>query len=365
MRVGVPTEIKTNENRVGLTPAGVFMLKQQGHDVLVQTGAGLGSGFTDEEYRKQGAEMVSSPEQVWQADMIVKVKEPLEREYRFFRKGLILFTYLHLAAAPKLTLALLKAGVIAIGYETVCQSGKLPLLNPMSEVAGRMAVQIGAYFLTKLPGGSGILLGGVPGVPKGKVVILGGGVVGTNAAQMAVGLGADVTILDINANRLRELEVQFGSSLQTLMSNPLTIAQAVKEADLLIGAVLIPGAKAPVLVSEDMVKQMKAGSVIIDVAVDQGGSIETANRITTHENPTFTVHDVIHYAVANMPGDVPRTSTIALTNVTMPYVLELANHGVQALYTNAILATGINTYLGYLTNQAVAHSLNLTYTAFE
>lgn len=362
MRIGVPTEIKSNENRVGLTPAGVLALKQQGHEVWIQAGAGLGSGFTDEEYRVQGAFIDESPAAIWQADMVIKVKEPLESEYTFFREGLILFTYLHLAAAPELTKALLAHGVIGIGYETVVKDGKLPLLNPMSEVAGRMSVQMGAYFLTKLQGGLGILLGGVPGVKKGKVVILGGGVVGTNAAQMAIGLGADVTILDISAARLAELEAQFGSTIQTLMSNPLNIEEAVREADLLIGAVLIPGAKAPQLVSEAMVAQMKPGSVIIDVAIDQGGTIETANRITTHENPTFVEHGVIHYAVANMPGAVPRTSTMALTNVTLPYAIELANHGISAIHANPALLTGTNTYLGKLTNQAVAQSLNLPHT---
>lgn len=361
MKIGVPTEIKTNENRVGLTPAGVLALTQNGHEVWVQKGAGEGSGFSDAEYQAQGAIMSDSAAEVWQSEMVIKVKEPLESEYQFFRKGLILFTYLHLAAAPKLTQELLKAGVIGVGYETVVKDGKLPLLHPMSEVAGRMSVQMGAYFLTKLQGGLGILLGGVPGVKKGKVVILGGGVVGTNAAKMAIGLGADVTILDISAERLAELENQFGYSIQTLMSNPLNIEEAVREADLLVGAVLIPGAKAPQLVTKEMVQQMKPGSVIIDVAIDQGGSIETANRITTHENPTFVEYGVIHYAVANMPGAVPRTSTMALTNVTLPYAIQLANNGVEAIKNSTELLTGLNTYLGQLTNKAVSESLDIPF----
>lgn len=362
MIIGIPKEIKTNENRVGITPAGVLALKQEGHVIWIETEAGLGSGFSDQDYIDQGAIIKQTPKEVWSADMVLKVKEPLEVEYPYFRPGLILFTYLHLAPAPELTQALIDGQVIAIAYETVVKDGTLPLLNPMSEVAGRMAVQMGAFFQTKLQGGSGILLGGVPGVKKGKVVIIGGGVVGTNAAQMALGLGADVTILDISAKRLAELDVLFGNRIQTLMSNPLNIADSVKEADLLIGAVLIPGARAPKLVTKQMISTMKKGSVVIDVAVDQGGIIETADTITTHEQPTYEVDGVLHYAVANMPGAVPRTSTIALTNVILPYAIELANKGAEAaIRENTGLLTGLNIYKGKVTNKAVADSLHLTY----
>lgn len=363
MIIGVPKEIKNNENRVGLTPAGVLTLKQAGHDVWVEKDAGLGSGFTDAEYQEQGAVIKESAAEAWAADMVIKVKEPLESEYQFFRSGLLLFTYLHLAPAPELTQALIDGDVIAIGYETVVDNGTLPLLNPMSEVAGRMATQLGAQFLTKIEGGSGILLGGVPGVKKGHVVIIGGGNVGVNAAQMAVGLGAKVTVIDVNPTRLAELDAQFDGKVQTLMSNPLNIAESVKDADLLIGAVLIPGARAPKLVTKDMVAQMRAGSVIIDVAVDQGGIIETADRVTTHDDPTYLVDGVVHYAVANMPGAVARTSTLALTNATLPYALELADKGAdKAVAESTALRTGLNIYRGKVTNKAVADSLGLEYS---
>lgn len=366
MIIGVPKEIKRHENRVGLTPAGVLALSQAGHTVWVETKAGVGSGFSDSDYAQQGAIIKEQAAEVWAAQLVIKVKEPLDSEYQFFRPDLLLFTYLHLAPAPELTKALLDSGMTAIAYETVVKDGTLPLLNPMSEVAGRLAVQMGAYFQTKLQGGAGILLGGVPGVKKGKVVIIGGGVVGTNAAQMALGLGADVTILDISAKRLAELDVLFDKRIQTLMSNPLNIADSVKEADLLIGAVLIPGARAPKLVTREMIRSMKAGSVVIDVAVDQGGIIETADTVTTHDKPTYEVDGVIHYAVANMPGAVPRTSTLALTNVTLPYALELANKGFeQAVRDNNGLLTGLNIYKGQVTNQAVATSLSLPYVPFE
>lgn len=366
MIIGVPKEIKNNENRVGLTPAGVLALVQAGHTVWVETNAGLGSGFEDSEYAAQGADIKATAAETWAADMVIKVKEPLESEYGFFRPGLILFTYLHLAPAPELTQALLDGGVIGIAYETVVKDGALPLLTPMSEVAGRMAVQMGAHLQTKIEGGSGILLGGVSGVKKGKVVIIGGGVVGTNATQMAVGLGADVTVIDLSAKRLAELDILFGGRVQTLMSNPLNIADSVKDADLLIGAVLIPGARAPKLVTKEMIASMKPGSVVIDVAVDQGGIIETADKVTTHEAPTYLVDGVLHYAVANMPGAVPRTSTMALTNVTLPYALELANKGAeQAIRDNHGLLTGLNIYKGTVANQAVAESLGLDYVAFN
>lgn len=363
MIIGVPKEIKNNENRVGITPAGVLSFTQAGHEVWVEKGAGLGSGYSDAEYEAQGAILKNTAEETWAADMVLKVKEPLESEYTFFRPGLLLFTYLHLAPAPELTQALIDGDVIAIGYETVVDHGTLPLLNPMSEVAGRMATQLGAQFLTKIEGGSGILLGGVPGVKKGHVVIIGGGNVGVNAAQMAVGLGAKVTILDINPKRLAELDAQFDGKVQTLMSNTFNISESVQDADLLIGAVLIPGARAPKLVTKEMVASMKPGSVIIDVAVDQGGIIETADRVTTHDNPTYLVDGVIHYAVANMPGAVARTSTQALTNATLPYALELANKGAeQAIADSTALRTGLNISRGKVTNQAVAASLGLAYS---
>ncbi|MDP4104203.1 MAG: alanine dehydrogenase, partial [Bacillota bacterium] len=330
MFIGVPKEIKNNENRVALTPSGVVSFVKAGHAVLIEKGAGIGSGFTDEQYSDVGALITNTAEQVWaDSQMILKVKEPLESEYKYFRPGLILFTYLHLAADPELTKALKDSGVTAIGYETVTMNRTLPLLTPMSEVAGRMSVQIGAQFLQKTNGGMGILLAGVPGVSRGKVTIIGGGVVGTNAAKMAVGLGADVTMIDVSADRLRQLDDIFGHQITTLMSNPMNIAEAVAQADLLVGAVLIPGAKAPKLVTEAMVKTMKPGSVIVDVAIDQGGIVETSDHVTTHDHPTFEKHGVVHYSVANMPGAVPRTSTIALTNVTIPYAVEIANKGVR------------------------------------
>ncbi|MDQ0244936.1 alanine dehydrogenase [Bacillus fengqiuensis] len=367
MIIGVPGEIKNNENRVALTPAGVVSFLNAGHKVLVEKDAGIGSGFTNEDYIAAGAEVIESAANVWaQADMVMKVKEPLESEYKYFRPGLILFTYLHLAAEPALAQALKDSGVIAIAYETVAVSRTLPLLTPMSEVAGRMAAQIGAQFLQKTNGGQGILLAGVPGVNRGKVTIIGGGIVGTNAAKMAIGLGADVTIIDLSADRLRQLDDIFGNQIKTLMSNPFNIAEAVKEADLLIGAVLIPGAKAPKLVTEEMVKSMKPGSVIVDVAIDQGGVVETCDHVTTHDNPTFEKHGVVHYSVANMPGAVPRTSTIALTNVTVPYALQIANKGVfKAIAENGALKLGVNVANGEVTYEAVAKDLGYTYVAVE
>lgn len=363
MFIGVPKEIKNNENRVALTPAGVISFLNSGHTVLVEKDAGIGSGFTNEDYAKAGAEIIDSAENVWsQSDMIMKVKEPLSSEYQYFRPGLILFTYLHLAAEPTLAQALKEKGVIAIAYETVSVDRHLPLLTPMSEVAGRMAAQIGAQFLQKNNGGQGILLAGVPGVNRGKVTIIGGGIVGTNAAKMAIGLGADVTIIDLSADRLRQLDDIFGNQIKTLMSNPMNIAEAVAEADLLIGAVLIPGAKAPKLVTEEMVKSMKPGSVIVDVAIDQGGIVETSDQVTTHDNPTFEKHGVVHYSVANMPGAVPRTSTIALTNVTVPYGLQIANKGVvKAISENAALRLGLNVANGEITYEAVAKDLGYTF----
>lgn len=367
MIVGVPKEIKNNENRVAITPAGVTALVQSGHKVRIETNAGMGSGFTDKDYAAEGAEIVASAADAWAVDMVMKVKEPLASEYAYFREGLILFTYLHLAPEPELTRALMEKKVVAIAYETIqLDNGALPLLTPMSEVAGRMAVQIGAQFLEKPYGGKGVLLGGVPGVPKGEVVIIGGGIVGTNAAKMAVGLGANVTIIDLSADRLRQLDDLFQGRVQTLMSNSYNIANAVKKADLLVGAVLIPGARAPRLVTEEMVKTMAPGSVIVDVAIDQGGSIETIDRITTHDNPTYVKHDVIHYAVANMPGAVARTSTLALTNATLPYALQIVNKGYrEAIATSRPLAKGVNVIDGKVTFKAVADALALPYEPIE
>jgi alanine dehydrogenase len=367
MFIGVPKEIKNNENRVALTPAGVVSFLTAGHTVLVEKDAGIGSGFTNDDYAKAGAEIIDDAHAVWsKADMIMKVKEPLSSEYQYFRQGLILFTYLHLAAEPALAQALKEKGVVAIAYETVSVNRQLPLLTPMSEVAGRMAAQIGAQFLQKNNGGQGILLAGVPGVNRGKVTIIGGGIVGTNAAKMAIGLGADVTIIDLSAERLRQLDDIFGNQIKTLMSNPMNIAEAVAEADLLIGAVLIPGAKAPKLVKEEMVKSMKPGSVIVDVAIDQGGIVETCDHVTTHDNPTFEKHGVIHYSVANMPGAVPRTSTIALTNVTVPYALQIAGKGVyKAIAENPALKLGVNVANGEITYEAVAKDLGYDYVTVE
>lgn len=363
MRIGVPKEIKNNENRVAISPSGVNALIKAGHEIVIETNAGLGSGFTDEEYKESGATILERAKDVWSSEMVMKVKEPLPEEYQYFHENLVLFTYLHLAAEPELTKALVKAKVTGIAYETIqAADGSLPLLTPMSEVAGRMASQIGAQFLERPKGGKGILLGGIPGVRRGKVAVIGGGVVGTNAAKIAMGLGADVTILDLNPARLRELEDIFGNQVNTVMSNPLNIAEAVAESDLVIGAVLIPGTRAPKLVTEEMIKSMKKGSVIVDVAIDQGGIFETTDRITTHDNPTYEKHGVVHYAVANMPGAVPRTSTLGLTNVTIPYALKIANLGYQlASEKDEGILKGINTLGGYVTYQAVADAHGLEY----
>jgi len=363
VKIGLPREIKSDENRVALTPGGVQTLVRDGHEISVEVGAGLGSGFDDEQYRAAGARLVSA-EEAWAADLVIKVKEPLEEEYRYFRPEQILFTYLHLAPVPTLTAALVERGVTAVAYETVqLPDGSLPLLTPMSEVAGRMAPQLGAQFLEKPYGGRGILLGGVAGVLPGRVTVVGGGIVGTNAARIAMGLGAEVTILDINADRLRHLDDVFQGRLHTLMSNDYNIAEAVAECDLLVGAVLIPGARAPHLVTEEMVQAMRPGSVIIDVAIDQGGSIATIDRVTTHSHPTYEKYGVIHYAVANMPGAVPRTSTLALTQVTLPYARELAGRGVsQAMAEDARLRHGLNVYRGKITHEAVARAHGLPYS---
>ncbi|MFZ5651176.1 MAG: alanine dehydrogenase [Bacillota bacterium] len=365
MIVGVPKEIKNNENRVAIVPAGVAAFVNSGHRVLIQDQAGAGSGISNDDYIQAGAGIVSSAEEVFAgADMIMKVKEPLPREYGLIREGQIIFTFLHLAPEPDLTRLLLDKKVVGIAYETIqLDNGALPLLTPMSEVAGRMSVQIGARFLEKPSGGKGILLGGVPGVPAADVVIIGGGVVGANAAKMALGMGAQATIIDRSADRLRYLDDIFGGRVKTLMSNSYNIERAVRFADLLVGAVLVPGARAPHLVTEEMVKQMKPGSVIVDVAIDQGGSIETIDRVTTHDDPVYVKHGVVHYAVANMPGAVARTSTYALTNVTLGYALEIADKGYQrAIRENKALSLGVNVIDGRLTYRAVAEALNLEYT---
>ncbi|GIP32307.1 alanine dehydrogenase [Paenibacillus sp. J2TS4] len=365
MIIGVPKEIKDNEYRVSLTPAGASVLSGKGHQVLVEASAGQGSGFTDEEYRQAGASIVNDAAEVWaRSEMIMKVKEPLASEFGYFRSGLILFTYLHLAAAEALAHKLVETGVTSVAYETIqLPNGSLPLLTPMSEVAGRMSVQLGARFLEHFHGGSGVLLGGVPGVPPADVVILGGGIVGANAAKIALGMGANVVIVEKSADRMRYLDDVFGGRLHTLMSNSYNIAEAVRKADLLIGAVLIPGAKAPKLVTEEMVSTMKPGAVIVDVAIDQGGTIATINRATTHSQPTYVKHGVVHYAVPNIPGAVPRTSTLALTNVTLPYAMELAGSGVEeAARLNSALAFGLNTYRGAVTHPAIAQAVSLPYT---
>ena len=360
MVVGVPKEIKTLENRVALTPGGVTSLVRRGHTVRVQQSAGVGSGIGDAEYQGAGAEIVSA-EQAWGADLVVKVKEPIAEEYKYLREGLMLFTYLHLAADQPLTQALLKGGTTGIAYETVqLEDNSLPLLLPMSEVAGRMAPQVGAAALEKPHGGRGILLGGVPGVAPASVVIIGGGVVGTQAAKIAVGMGAQVTILELSKHRLQYLDDVFGGRLITLASTEANIAASIRHADLLIGGVLIPGAKAPKLVTRPMLSTMKEASVIVDVAVDQGGCVETI-RPTTHADPTYVVDGVVHYGVANMPGAVPRTSTFALTNQTLPYLIRLAQDGLNALKQDPALMLGLNTHQGHLTCLGVAEAFGMEF----
>jgi alanine dehydrogenase len=364
--IGCPTEIKTRENRVGIIPASVFELTVAGHTVLVQSGAGIGSGISDEKFIAAGATIVGTKEEVWgKADIICKVKEPLPPEFPLMREGQILYTYLHLAPEPELTKVLVDKKVTGVAYETIQVGNTLPLLKPMSEVAGKMSVQVGAWCLEKEHGGKGILLGGVPGVPRAKVVVIGGGVVGVNAAKVAVGMGADVTIVDSSLERLDYLEDIFMERAQTLYSTKHAIAEQVRHADLVIGAVLVAGARAPRLVTRELLKEMEPGSVIVDVAVDQGGCVETM-KVTTHDNPTFTVDGVVHYGVANMPGAVPRTSTFALNHATFPYLRMLANKGlVDAVKDSAPLAKGVNTHKGHVTYQAVAEAHHLEYRALE
>jgi len=358
MIIGIPKEIKTLEDRVSMTPGAVETLIRRGHSVLVEKGAGVGSGLPDDEYKAAGAKMVTAAE-AWAAEMVIKVKEPMAAEYKYLREDLLLFTYLHLAADEAQAKALLKAGTIGIAYETVQLADRsLPLLLPMSEVAGRMATQVGAHYLEKNQGGRGMLLGGVPGVAPANVVVIGGGVVGTNAVKIAVGMGAKVTVFDLSHARLQYLDDIFGSRVTTMTSTEPNIRAAVKEADLVVGAVLVVGAKAPKLVTRDMIATMRQGSVVVDVAVDQGGCIETT-KATTHDKPTYVVDGVVHYGVANMPGAVPRTSTFALVNQTLPYAIKLAAKGLDALREDPALALGLNTFKGKLTCPAVGEALGI------
>jgi alanine dehydrogenase len=366
MIIGIPREIKDNEYRVSMTPGGVCQLIEAGHEVWMETGAGEGSGFPDAQYSSFGAHIVPTSAEAWDAEMVVKVKEPQPNEYPFLRPDRTLFTYLHLAANERLTREMMARGVTGIAYETVeMANGHLPLLTPMSEIAGRMAIQIGAHYMEKMNGGRGKLMGGVAGVRPADIVVVGAGIVGTNAAQVALGMGAHVILIDINLDRLRYLHEVMGGRLTTLASNPLNIAQAVQRADLLVGAVLVRGAKAPRLVTREMIHSMAPGSVVIDVAVDQGGCIETSHP-TTHSNPTFVVEGVVHYCVANMPGAVPRTSTYALSNATLPYIVQLANKGIAAaIQADAGLAKGVNTYRSEITYASVAEAFGLVHTPLD
>ncbi len=357
MNIGIPKEIKSGENRVACTPSGVRHLVSGGHKVQVEAGAGAGSGFSDDKYRRAGAVVTSSAEKVWKSDLVVKVKEPLAEEFRFFREELMLFTFLHLAGVPDLTNALLDAGVTALGYETVQENGRLPLLAPMSEIAGKMSVLMGAFYLGRHHGGEGKLLGGVPGVLPGKVAILGGGSAGMHAAKIATGLGADVTVLELDQERMRYLESALPTHVNTLYSTEQHIEEQLESADLLIGAVLVPGAIAPKLITRAMLKKMKPGSVLVDIAVDQGGCAETS-RPTTHEDPVFIESGVVHYCVANMPAAYPQTSTEALTGVTLPYIRRIADFGLDsAMVMMPGLSMGLNVWRGTITHEAVAASL--------
>lgn len=364
MRVGIPTETKNNEFRVAITPAGVAALTHRGHEVLIQAGAGEGSAIADADFKAAGAQVVSTAEQVWSGvDLLLKVKEPIAAEYGLLQRDQILFTYLHLAASRACTEALLSSGTTSIAYETVQSTdGALPLLAPMSEVAGRLSAQVGAYHLMRTQGGRGVLMGGVPGVEPAAVVVIGGGTAGYNAARVASGMGAEVTIFDVNINRLRALDGEFGVAVRTRYSSAYDLEDAVKRADLVIGAVLVPGAKAPTLISNSLVAQMKTGAVLVDIAIDQGGCFEDS-RPTTHDQPAFAVHDTLFYCVANMPSAVPKTSTFALTNATMPYVLKLADHGWRAACrSDPALAQGLSTHYGALLSEQVATDLGLPFT---
>ncbi len=365
MIIGIPKEVKSKEDRVAITPQGVKLLVADGHKVIIEKDAGKGSGFTDEEYINEGAVILNSPENVYgDSEIILKVKEPQPSEYKLLQKKQIIFTFLHLAVEKALTKELVNKKITGVAYETIqTPDGVLPLLVPMSEVAGKMSVQIAANLLESRNKGAGILLGGIAGVPAGKVLIVGAGSVGLNAAKIAVGMGADVSIADINVNKLRQADNMFGSKIKTYISNEFNLHELAKQTDVLIGAVLIPGYKAPRIITEEMVKNMKRGSVIVDVSIDQGGIVETIDRITTHENPTFEKYGVIHYSVANIPGCVARTSTIALTNETIKYIRNIVNKGlIEAVKTDASLAKGVNTFKGKVTNKGVAESLNYEYT---
>lgn len=362
MRIGVPKEIKLAENRVAMTPNGVKEYVARGHEVFVEEGAGLGSGFKCEEYKKAGAKMVKQAD-VWACDMVIKVKEPLKDEYKFFREGLILYAYLHLAAEPELTKALVENKVTAIAFETLKYNGALPLLRPMSEVAGRRGTLMGAYFLEKINGGKGKLIGGIPGVEPAKVTVVGGGVAGYSSALTASGLGANVTIIEYNEDRIRYLYDVIPKNMTVVKSTEKSIYENVKNADIVVSTVLIPGAKAPKLVKEYMVKEMEEGSVIVDISIDQGGSVETVDRVTYNDNPTYVKHGVIHYSVGNMPGATPITSTLGLENATLEYGLQLANNGIKGIENSNILQTGLNTFKGKVVNPAVAKSLDLEYVS--
>lgn len=368
MIIGVPKEIKSQENRVGITPAGVDLLVRHNHKVLVENQAGINAGFSNQDYIEAGAEIINNPTKIWKlSDMIIKVKEPQPSEYKYFREDLILFTYLHLANEPELTKALLKSNSVALAYETVQLKDKtLPLLAPMSEIAGKLAIQQGAIYLESTKGGKGKLIDGAPGVPPAHVVVVGGGIVGTAAAKRAIGLGARVTVLDIDINRLRYLGEVFMGRVETLYSNHYNMIQAIRSADLVIGAVLVPGAQTPKIITEDMVKEMEPGGVIVDVAIDQGGSVETIQKPTTHQEPVFIKHGILHYAVANIPASVAHTSTLALTNVSISYVLDIANQGwKQALINDSALAQGANIIQGKITNKAIAQAHNMDYVSLE
>ncbi|MFF5987832.1 alanine dehydrogenase [Prauserella flavalba] len=367
MRIAVPREVKKHEYRVAVTPAGVHELTQRGHEVFIEADAGVGSAITDDEYLAAGAKILATAEDTWaEGELVLKVKEPIAQEYGRLRADQVLFTYLHLAADQPLTDALLSAGTTAIAYETVqAPDGALPLLAPMSEVAGRLAPQVGAHSLMKPSRGRGVLPGGIPGVHPARVVVIGGGVAGLNAARVALGLGADVEVLDTNVDRLRQIDHDFAGRIRTVTSNALSLEEAVVEADLVVGAVLVPGAKAPKLVSNELVSRMKAGSVLVDISIDQGGCFADS-RPTTHDEPTYQVHDSVFYCVANMPGAVPRTSTYGLTNVTLPYAIRLAEHGWRsALRADGTLAKGLNTHAGALTNEPVATAHGLEYQPAE
>jgi len=367
MIIGIPKEIKNNENRVALPPSAVFNLTKSGHEVLIENNAGIGAAFSNEDYVNAGAKIVLTAKEAWAAEMVVKVKEPLKEEFQYFRKGLLLFTYLHLSANRPLTEALVESGVNSIAYENVEMNDKsLPLLTPMSEIAGRMAAQVGAGCLERVNGGKGILLSGVPGVRRGNVTVIGGGVVGMNAAKVAIGLGASVTILDVSVSRLKELDIIFGNKVQTILSNSYNIKKSLETADLVIGAVLIPGHKAPMLVSKEMVAGMSSCSVIVDVAIDQGGIFETVDKVSTHDDPTYLAEGVLHYAVANMPGAVPQTATYALSNSTSSYIELLAGNSLkELLMKNPPLYRGVNTYMGNLVIESVAIDLNLKFVPLD